>query len=74
MGRGVAPGLEPALRGSQRQVQVFALGVGDLADLLAGGGVHDIDARAAFRFAPLVVDQKKGIGVIGHGVSVGAGG
>ena len=68
--RRVAPQLEAALRGGQRAVQVGDAGMGDAADLLAGGRVQHGQRLAAGGIAPLAVDEESGVGVA-HGSSRG---
>ena len=56
---------KPFLRGFQRAVEVGFLGMGEGADLLAGGGVHDRQRAAGRGGAPCAVDEELGIWVHG---------
>jgi hypothetical protein len=58
-----APRLEPAVRGCQREVEVRPRRMRHAADALAGGRVQHVERLAVGGVAPLVVDEKTGVGI-----------
>jgi len=63
--RGVAPGGERALRGGERAIEIFARGVRQLADHLAGGRIEDVLLAAALRRDEFAIDVETEILVHG---------
>ncbi len=63
--RGVAPAGKRALRCGERAIEIFARGVRQLADHLAGGGIEDVLLAAALRRDELAIDVEPEILVHG---------